>query len=319
MTSWKKINDGSWLFTEGFITGYGGGVGPFHTSYIINETEQKFLNGKISAKIKIKDWKNTGSGLICRANEFGSFVSFYFSPDESLKDSVVLRLSVFVDYLFIPIISLKKEVILDDGYNYFELSFISGEIIGSLKTSKAAYTMKYCIPHIPIHGYVGIVKFYKAGITVRDFKVEKFKFEKTNNLVSMKKYKFDVFISHSSKDKELILQVIADLQNNGISYWVDHEQIQFGDNITNKIEDGLQGSKYILVALSKNLGKSNWCRAEYGPILNREYNMNSEKKVIPINLDNCSDEEIPLLLYDKRRADFTNKEEYTRFINFLKI
>lgn len=319
MKNWKNIYDGSWLFMENFITAYGGGIPPFYTSYAINILEQKILNGKISARIKIKNWKDVGSGLICRADEYGSFISFYVSPDESSKNSVIMRLSVFTNNICLPIVALKKEVILDDKYNDFELIFISGDIICNLKTSKNLYTIKYNAPHIPFPGYVGIVKFYKAGITVRDFKVEKYKFDKEDNKVSMKKFKFDVFLSHSSKDKDLVLRIASDLKNNGISYWVDSEKISFGDNVTDKIEEGIQNSRYIVVALSQHLGKSNWCRAEYGPILNREYSINSDKKVIPLKLDNCKDEDIPVLLYDKKRADYTNKEEYAQFINFLKM
>ncbi|AOS83159.1 hypothetical protein BIU88_02765 [Chlorobaculum limnaeum] len=129
---------------------------------------------------------------------------------------------------------------------------------------------------------------------------------------------FDVFLSHSSADKSAIEKIVSDFKKEGIKVWVDHEQINFGDNITNKIEYGLKNSKFIIVTLSKNLGKSNWCRAEYGPILNKEYGGNNDKKVIPLKLDNCPDEDIPYLLYDKKRADYSNKEEYMSLIKYIK-
>jgi hypothetical protein len=129
---------------------------------------------------------------------------------------------------------------------------------------------------------------------------------------------YDVFICHSSKDKPTIRRLIQDLKNNGITYWIDHEQINFGDYVTGKIEDGLRRSKSVLVCLSSNLGRSNWCRAEYGPILNRELSKPSGKKVPPLKLDNCGEDDIPTLLYDIRRADYSNREEYDALLKFLK-
>ena len=133
-----------------------------------------------------------------------------------------------------------------------------------------------------------------------------------------KSYKYDVFLSHSSKDREHIGDIVKEFQKKNISYWIDHEQIQFGDPITQKIEKGLQESHYVLVLLSSNLGRSNWCRAEYGSILNRECNDKTGKKVIPLKIDDCPDDEIPLLLYDKRRVDYSNKDEFNALLEYLK-
>jgi hypothetical protein len=133
-----------------------------------------------------------------------------------------------------------------------------------------------------------------------------------------KGFNFDVFISHSSKDKKTVLDIIQGFKRKGVTYWVDHEQIEYGDMITGKIEEGLKNSKYILVVLSKHLGKSNWSRIEYGPILNREYNKKSGKKVIPLKIDDCNEDDIPLLLYDKKRAHYSNKEEFNDLLDYLK-
>ena len=125
------------------------------------------------------------------------------------------------------------------------------------------------------------------------------------------------FICHSSKDLQAVKTLMQKFRDAGIHYWVDHEQIQFGDSITAKIEEGLQHSQYVIVCLSGNLGKSNWCRAEYGPILNRECGPNAKRRVIPVKLDDCSDDDIPILLYDKRRADFAKPDEMSELLRFL--
>ncbi|MCL2041490.1 MAG: toll/interleukin-1 receptor domain-containing protein [Bacteroidales bacterium] len=55
--------------------------------------------------------------------------------------------------------------------------------------------------------------------------------------------KYDVFISHSSKDKEFVRKLAKDLQRNGIEVWLDEWTLKIGDSfaesilVNNKIVD----------------------------------------------------------------------------------
>jgi hypothetical protein len=132
-------------------------------------------------------------------------------------------------------------------------------------------------------------------------------------------YKYDLFISHAHGDKGIVARVTQRLRHSGIAYWIDEEQVTFGDQIVSKIEDGLRDSHFVAVALSSSLVKSGWCRAEYGPILHREFSGDSTRRVIPLSLDGTAGEStIPLLLWDKVRADFTDEANFSDFIQFLK-
>ncbi len=133
-----------------------------------------------------------------------------------------------------------------------------------------------------------------------------------------KSFKYDVFICHSSKDNSVIESLIKDLKKENITYWVDAEQIKFGDSITEKITEGLETSNYIVPCLSKNLMTSGWTRAEYGSILNGEFSGNSKRKVIPLLLEDFDVIYIPTLLRDKKRVLYSNKAEFKEFIEFLK-
>jgi MoxR-like ATPase len=134
----------------------------------------------------------------------------------------------------------------------------------------------------------------------------------------LKLFKYDVFICHSSKDKPIIKTLIEDLKKENITYWVDSEQIDYGDDIVKKIEDGLKKSRYVVSCLSKNFIISGWTRAEYGPILNGEFSRNSKRIVIPLELDNCEDDDIPILLRSKKRVIYSDQTDFKQFINFLK-
>lgn len=114
-------------------------------------------------------------------------------------------------------------------------------------------------------------------------------------------------------------KVANEFKRMGITYWIDEEQITFGDAIVTKIEEGLKNSRYVVVCLSKNVARSGWCRAEYSPILYREFSGETTRRVIPLSLDGSSGlETTPLLLSDKLRADFTDETNFQDFLSFLR-
>lgn len=131
--------------------------------------------------------------------------------------------------------------------------------------------------------------------------------------------RFDVFLCHSSADKPIVEQIARDLRIVGITYWLDGDQIKFGDQVIAKIEEGLQNSRYIVPCVSANVSVSGWVRAEYGAVLNAELSGVSERVVIPLILDDCNERDIPPLLRDKKRVNYSNKIEMAEFVQFLRM
>lgn len=129
---------------------------------------------------------------------------------------------------------------------------------------------------------------------------------------------WDVFVSHSSADKPRVRDVVTALRSEGLSVWLDEEQIQFGDRVTEKIETGLARSKRIIVCLSPMLATSNWVRAEYGSYLNEEFTRQGNARVIPLVIEPVTTNEIPVLLRDKLRADFAVPSEWERLLATLR-
>ena len=114
-----------------------------------------------------------------------------------------------------------------------------------------------------------------------------------------------VFISYSSLDSEFADKLAINLVKNRINVWLDKWAMQVGDSLLDKIQSALTDSSFLLVILSKNSVKSEWCRKEINSALMRELD---EKKVviIPILLEEC---EVPLFLKEKLYADFTKDFE----------
>lgn len=76
---------------------------------------------------------------------------------------------------------------------------------------------------------------------------------------------YDVFISHSSKDKETIVnELAAELGKLGLNVWLDRNAIIAGDNILNKIKEGVELSTCIVLVLTTSFFQSLWVSLEIG-------------------------------------------------------
>lgn len=115
-----------------------------------------------------------------------------------------------------------------------------------------------------------------------------------------------VFLSHSSMDKEIVISVALDLNEKGITTWLDAFDILPGESIVSKINQGLSNCEFVLLFLSKNSVKSKWVEKEWESILWDEINSN-KIKIIPIKLEDC---EIPKILQTKKYIDLSTDYNY---------
>jgi hypothetical protein len=99
-------------------------------------------------------------------------------------------------------------------------------------------------------------------------------------------FKFDVFMSHSAKDKAVVRDVAARLKQDGVRVWLDEEQIKPGDSIPAKIEEGLERSRVLLLCMSANAFGSDWAQLEAGTFRFRDP-LNKERRFIPLRLDDA--------------------------------
>ncbi len=330
MPRWQDINRDSWTFARDIIIGDGGGAGDFLTSYALFLEGGQMLNGSVSAGIAVDQDQLSGAGLICRANDEWSFVAFYMASGQAVSTMVdgvektqiqtVARLSVFRQGVFEIVATASAPVVLDEKENRFVLEFFSGQMRGSITTARNTYELRASCPHIPFPGHVGLVKFYGSTVTVRDFRVHKsdapFSMTVTRRGAGMP---YDVFICYSSADKIVVQEVVRELRLAGITCWFDLDEISFGKSVTHGIEEGLRKSRFVIPCVSTNLAKSGWTRAEYGSVLNSELSGDSRRMVVPLLLDNCLPDDIPLLLRDKKRVALSSRTEFNEFIKFLKL
>ena len=104
---------------------------------------------------------------------------------------------------------------------------------------------------------------------------------------SQSRFTWDVFLSHNSKDKPVVLRLAERLQADGLKVWLDDWEIKPGDSIPSKVMSGLENSRVLLLLLSQNFDDSDWAEYESGSFLFRDPK-NTERRFIPVRLDQTS-------------------------------
>lgn len=127
-----------------------------------------------------------------------------------------------------------------------------------------------------------------------------------------------VFISHASEDKDrFVTEFATKLRKKGVDAWVDTWEILLGDNLVDKIHEGLKGAGTVIIILSKNSINKPWVCHELNTSIVKRIN-NDKIKIMPIVLDDC-DVPDPLISTAWVKIDnLTSYEEsFTKIFNAI--
>ena len=93
--------------------------------------------------------------------------------------------------------------------------------------------------------------------------------------------RYDVFISHASEDKEIIVDPLAKaLINEHLVVWYDEFELSIGDSLRRKIDHGLAKSRVGLVVLSHAFINKGWTNYELDGIITRS--VDNQQILLPI-------------------------------------
>ncbi len=116
-----------------------------------------------------------------------------------------------------------------------------------------------------------------------------------------------IFLSHIGVDKPFVRRLRGDLLAHGVPrVWLDEAEIEIGDSLITKIDEGMKVSRYIAVVLSTKSIDAPWVKKELDVAMNREIT-SGEVVVLPLLYEPC---ELPEFLKGKLYADFSKPEEY---------
>ncbi len=97
---------------------------------------------------------------------------------------------------------------------------------------------------------------------------------------------FDVFLSHSAKDKAVVRPLAERLRADGVKVWFDEWVLKAGDSIPARIEEGLERSRMLVLCMSANAVGSDWAQLEYGTFRFRDP-LNKERRFLPLRIDDA--------------------------------
>ena len=121
----------------------------------------------------------------------------------------------------------------------------------------------------------------------------------------------DIFLCHSSKDKDFVRKLAGDLLELSVVAWFDEWELEPGDSLFDCIGKALEKSVYVGIVLSPNSISSIWCKKELNQALSREIRVD-KKVVLPIRLDKV---DMPAFLEEKIYLDFS--EDYFKSFSRL--
>ena len=108
-------------------------------------------------------------------------------------------------------------------------------------------------------------------------------------------FPYDVFRSHSAKDKAVVRPLAERLRADGVKVWFDEWVLKPGDSIeenqskTAKIEEGLERSRVLVLCMSAHAFGSDWAQLESGTCgrgnLPFRDPLNKERRFLPLRLD----------------------------------
>lgn len=117
----------------------------------------------------------------------------------------------------------------------------------------------------------------------------------------MSNIKSNVFLSHSSKDKEFAWQLNASLIAAGVDTFLDEKNILVGESIPEKLYEGIASSTHLIYIISENSIKSKWVQEELS-IAKMLEKQSEGFRILPLLLDNVN---LPASIIHIKHADFT--------------
>lgn len=109
--------------------------------------------------------------------------------------------------------------------------------------------------------------------------------------VSLPDEKYDVFISHASKDKIGYVNALrSEIKKLGVKVFYDKDIIEWGDNWKETILDATARCEFAIVVISENFFGREWTERELSEFLHRQ-NDTTQKIVLPL-LYNVSPKEV---------------------------
>jgi len=127
----------------------------------------------------------------------------------------------------------------------------------------------------------------------------------------------DIFISYSSNDAEKVGRLVEVLKAKGANLWFDDEQILPGDELIQKMRQGILQCRYYVICLSPSFEKkppTSWVKKELKMAMIKE-NKEGKQSIIPVRIKKGGS--IPHEIGDRAYADLTTAKRWDKNLTKL--
>ena len=121
----------------------------------------------------------------------------------------------------------------------------------------------------------------------------------------MRGEQFDLFISYSRRDCDIVYDVVGRLRAMGLVVFLDTWEIKYFTRFADELQDGIQNARACLIFFSENAAKSPPVMAEVNALVTRAME-DREFRVLPVRLDST---ELPVLLRSWQWQDLSGATE----------
>ena len=115
----------------------------------------------------------------------------------------------------------------------------------------------------------------------------------------------NVFISHRGSDTAEATRLAEAIRSIGHTVWLDEWEIEIGDSIIERINEGLEGANYVVVGFSTSGVTPPWMGREWYSALARQLD-GQGVKILPVRLTGG---EPPAIIADLKYADLVSNWE----------
>lgn len=109
----------------------------------------------------------------------------------------------------------------------------------------------------------------------------------------------NVFISYRKADEAQAERLAGEVRRAGHNVWFDEWEVELGDSVVGKMNEGLEGAAYVVVCFSSSGVTSAWMSSEWMSSLARQLDGRGVK-LLPVRLTGGDP---PAILGDRKYAD----------------
>lgn len=123
-----------------------------------------------------------------------------------------------------------------------------------------------------------------------------------------------IFLSHSSKDKSEIEDLMPYLNGADLQAWYDKVNIDYGESIDIKIKQGIRSSGAVLFWITKEFLNSDWCKFEMDSFLERLL-YKEEVFILSVIHEEISKDDIPPFILKNKFLMLDNNKNLGKIVN----